>query len=196
VPPTQCVACKTPAIDAATRDQSRANRAIARDFKISEAAVRRHRANHVTDPASAAHAEQPAASRRPGRPSKFTDQRVQRLLAAIRAGNTTRAACHYAGIGVQTLADWQRQHRDFREALEKAEADAEVRMVAEIVQAVRGGTWQAAAWWLERRRADDYGRRDRVDVELRLQLKRLAAELELSEQDILAEAERLVAPRR
>jgi hypothetical protein len=39
-------------------------------------------------------------------------------------------------------------------------------------------------------RPDDHGRHDRVDIELRLQLKRQAAELELDPQDILAEAER------
>jgi hypothetical protein len=66
--------------------------------------VRRHRANHVAADPSAAHDGQPGASRR-GRPSKFTGDRVQRLLAAIRAGNTLRAAAMYAGITEDTVAN-------------------------------------------------------------------------------------------
>jgi hypothetical protein len=193
VPPTRCVACLNAAIDAATRDLRHSNRAIAREFDgISEAAVRRHRAHHV---ANRSVPERPttAGARSAGRPSKHTPEREQRLLDALRAGNTRKAACHYAGISEEALARWLRASVDFVDAVQKAESDAEVRMVAEIAQAARGSTWQAAAWWLERRRPDDFGRRDRVDIELRMQVKRLAAELELSEQDILAEAERLVA---
>jgi hypothetical protein len=128
-----------------------------------------------------------------GRPTKRTPELESRLLDAIRAGNTVRAACHYAGIGVQTIADWQRRFRDFRDALEKAEADAEVRMVAEISQAARNGTWQAAAWWLERRRPDDYGRRERIELTLRQQAQKLAAELGIDAAELIAEAERIVS---
>src|SRR5262245_28865612 len=63
-----------------------------------------------------------------GRPNKFTDDRVQRVLAAIRAGNTLRAAAIYAGISLHwTAADprvgcpAQRRtgaHADLRELLE------------------------------------------------------------------------------
>jgi hypothetical protein len=93
-----------------------------------------------------------------GRPSKRTAEREERLLTALAAGNTIRASCIYAGIGVQTMADWRERSRDFRDAVEKAEADAEVRFVAQIAKAAHDGTWQAAAWWLERRRPLDYGR--------------------------------------
>jgi hypothetical protein len=68
-------------------------------------------------------------------------------------------------------------------------------MVAHVAKAAQDGTWQAAAWWLERRRPNDYGLRDRVDVDLRVQVKRLAAEYRLDESEILAEAERLATRR-
>jgi hypothetical protein len=128
-----------------------------------------------------------------GRPTKRTPQVEADLVQALRAGNTRKAAAHFAGIGENTLGDWLRRFRGFRDLIEKAESYAEVRMVAQVARAAQDGTWQAAAWWLERRRPDDYGRRDRVDVELRLQLKPLAAELELDPAEMLAEAERLVA---
>lgn len=127
-----------------------------------------------------------------GRPTKRTPEREQRLFEALRAGNTRKAACLYAGVGLSQFAEWQERFRDFREAIQKAEADAEVRAVAQIAQAARDGTWQAAAWWLERRRADDYGRVDRVEITLRQTAERLAAELGLSADELIAEAERIV----
>ena len=99
-----------------------------------------------------------------GRPSKRTPEREARLLEALRAGNTRKAACHYAAISDETFSTWQARDLDFLDAVKKAEGDAEVRMVAQIAQAAQTGTWQAAAWWLERRRPDDYGRRERLDA--------------------------------
>lgn len=92
-----------------------------------------------------------------GRPTKRTPEREQRLLTALAAGNTRKAACHYAGIDLHTLGRWM-QIATFATAIEKAETDAEVRFVAQIAKAAQDGTWQAAAWWLERRRPLDYGR--------------------------------------
>ena len=98
-----------------------------------------------------------------GRPSKQTPERTQRLLSALTAGNTRRAACLYAGISDETFATWQRRSLDFLEAVKKAEADAEVRHVANIAKAAQGGQWQASAWWLERRRPEAYARRYDAD---------------------------------
>jgi len=42
--------------------------------------------------------------------------------------------------------------------LEKAEGDAITRNLAIINKAAHDGTWQAAAWWLERRYPQEYGR--------------------------------------
>src|SRR5262249_28285562 len=102
-------------------NQSPANRAIARDFGTSEAPVRRHRAIHV-----AGHMPQGQAPPvdRGGRPTKFSDDRVQRLLAAIRAGNTLRAAAMSAGITEDTVANWRRSSSAFSDAVTRAEAEA------------------------------------------------------------------------
>jgi hypothetical protein len=109
------------------------------------------------------------------RPSKYTPATVKLVTDALAAGNTRKASAAYAGIGENTLGDWLRRFRDFRDAVEKAEAQAEVGHVARIAQAAQAGTWQASAWWLERRRAADWGRRDRVEIEIRKAAERLAA---------------------
>jgi len=98
-----------------------------------------------------------------GRLSKHTPEREQRLLSALSAGNTRQAACHYAGISDESLRRWQ-QSVEFVERLKKAEADAEVRHVANIAKAAQDGQWQASAWWLERRRPEAYARRSDTDA--------------------------------
>jgi hypothetical protein len=196
VPRTPCVACTTPAIDAASRDPKRSNRAIAREFKISEAAVRTHRTNHVTVPktktTTGAQANTPRPGGRPRGSTKFTDDRVRRFLAVVRAGSTFRAAALSVGWSVDSFQRYRAEHAVFASQVEEADGLAEVQLVATVRQAAQTD-WRAAMELLGRRWPETWGRHDRVDVELKLQLRRLAAELELDPQELVAEAERLVA---
>jgi len=118
-----------------------------------------------------------------GRPTKRTPEREQRLLDALRAGNTRKAACSYAGVAQDAFNRWLLRFADFADAIQKAEADAEVRHVANIARVAQEGTWQASAWWLERRRPDDYGRRERLDLDV--YIRERAAELGLDPQEAL-----------
>jgi hypothetical protein len=83
------------------------------------------------------------------------------LIQALNAGNTRRAACDYSGVSEDSFARWLARYADFADAVTKAEADAEVRNVA-IIQQAASKSWQAAAWWLERRRHDDWRSRQEV----------------------------------
>ena len=93
-----------------------------------------------------------------GRPTKYNDEVVRKITQALMAGNTRRASCAYAGISEDTFANWLRDNSVFSEAIKKAEADAEVRNVA-IIQKAADSTWQAAAWWLERKHKADWSSR-------------------------------------
>lgn len=126
-----------------------------------------------------------------GRLSKYTPERRDRILQAIRAGNTRKASSAYAGIDQDTLIRWMHRYVDFADAVTKAEADAEVAHVANIAQAAKMGNWTASAWWLERRRHEDWGRKDRVEIISTV--RRMAAEAGLSDEETaaaVAEAER------
>ena len=93
-----------------------------------------------------------------GRPTKYNEDTVQRITQALRAGNTRRASCAYAGISQDTLANWLKSNSHFADAIEKAEGEAELRNLAVIQDATRT-TWQAAAWWLERKHKADWSSR-------------------------------------
>jgi len=107
---------------------------------------------------------------RTGRPPKLTQEIQDRIVSAITAGNYLETAAAFAGIHRATLHRWLKrgaettigQYREFRDAVERAQAQAEIRDVAIIGQAATKH-WQAAAWRLERKFHDRWGRR-RVEV--------------------------------
>ena len=93
-----------------------------------------------------------------GRPTKRTAERQERLLQALRAGNYREASARAAGISPATLYNWLRRgaaessgvYREFLEAVERAEAEAEVYAVA-VIRKAMPDDWRAAATFLERR---------------------------------------------
>jgi hypothetical protein len=95
---------------------------------------------------------------------KKSDARIAVLVQALAAGNTRRTSASQAGVSHETFYRWFRDDVTFHDAVEKAEADAEARAVAIVVRAAVGGTWQAAAWWLERRRQDTYALHPKMEL--------------------------------
>ena len=121
------------------------------------------------------------------RPSKLTSEVEARIVEAVELGATWERAADAAGIGASTLREWrQRGEADeapfaaFVAALKRAEGDGVARALRTIRQAAESGTWQAAAWLLERRYPADYGRRveSRVDVSTSSPQSEVAALLE------------------
>lgn len=51
----------------------------------------------------------------------------------------------------------------FWRVIKKAEAEAEAAAVLHIKQAAQDGTWQAAAWYLERKHKDRWGKSEKVE---------------------------------
>lgn len=97
-----------------------------------------------------------------GRPRKALDQgRVERVLQGIKIGLPFVHACARAGISEDTFARWRKQSSDFAEAVKSAEAEAIARNVT-VIQKAAGTSWQAAAWWLERRYPQDFARTERL----------------------------------
>lgn len=97
--------------------------------------------------------------------------KVERLLTALKAGHYVDEACSYAPISEQTYYRWLREGdniqrkaeqgtaltdeeqaiRELCEAIKKAEVSGQNAALDVIREAIKGGTWQAAAWFMERR---------------------------------------------
>ena len=99
-----------------------------------------------------------AAQPNAGRPTKYTPPTVEKILEALRGGNTRRASCAAGGIDQTTFANWLKEYSDFSYAVEKAEGEAELRNLA-VIQDATKTTWQAAAWWLERKHKAEWSSR-------------------------------------
>lgn len=119
------------------------------------------------------------------RPTKLNSEIQNKIVTAIRAGNYIETAAAYAGISKSTLYDWLRRgerekqrveknpryrirksekpYVEFSDAVEKALAEAEIRDVAIIAKAAEEH-WQAAAWRLERKFPERWGRKDRHEI--------------------------------
>ena len=95
--------------------------------------------------------------------SKRTPERVEAICALLRTGTTRKAAANASGIHEDTFYEWMKDS-EFSESVKSAEAEVENEM-ASLVQVAARDTWQAAAWWLERRRNQDYAKREKQDVE-------------------------------
>ena len=92
------------------------------------------------------------------RPTKYTPETAKKIIDAVRLGATYELACNYANISLDTLSRWRKRSADFADNLREAEGMGAIGWLAKIEKAAQDGDWKAAAWKLERRYPDVYGR--------------------------------------
>ena len=120
------------------------------------------------------------------RPTLLTPERSKTILDLIASGNYIETACQAAGIASSTYHNWNARghaerdrlraqpdaepnpteviYLEFLESVEKAFAEAEARNLMIIQKAAVAGTWQAAAWILERTRGRKYVRLEKAEL--------------------------------
>ena len=106
-----------------------------------------------------------------GRKTKLTPQVQSTICKLIKSGNYIKTACHAVGIREATYLNWlswgEQQGKglyfEFFVAVKRAEAQAITRNVA-IIQKASHDTWQAAAWWLERKFPQEWGKKERHEL--------------------------------
>ena len=102
---------------------------------------------------------------------KLTPKLRERLCTLLRAGNYVETAAKCCAIHKDTFYDWMKRggsgeepYASFADDIHQAMAESEARDIA-IIGAAAKAQWQAAAWRLERRFPDKYGRHDRTRIE-------------------------------
>ena len=85
-----------------------------------------------------------AVTGRTGRPSRFTPELAEAVLAGIRDDVSTREVCRRCGIGQSTLFRWLTLHEDFQEQYRRAredQGDMVVSKMIELEDALRDGQY-------------------------------------------------------
>ncbi len=102
-----------------------------------------------------------------GRPTKYKPDLIERLVSAIKLGAPYTHACNYAGISFETLSQWLKKYPELSEELKEAEGAAVFHWLDKIEKAAQDGNWQAMAWKLERRYPEAFGRKDRIQIDVK-----------------------------
>ena len=114
--------------------------------------------------------------RKIGRPTKLTKQLKNRLFKALKSGISYETACEFAGISPSTFYKWvnegerdkennyRTEFSEFLEDLKKANASVEMHLIQQVAN---DPSWQSKAWILERRLRDKWGRKEKVDGEIK-----------------------------
>lgn len=125
---------------------------------------------------------------RPTGSSKLTPDIQVKIVEALKVGNYIETASALAGIHKSTVYDWlkrgarEKERIDnnpnarsrkeevkfvrFSDAVEKAMAEAEHRDLLIIAKASQND-WKASAWRLERRHPVKWGRKDKMEAEIK-----------------------------
>lgn len=135
-------------------------------------------------------ARKPAAKpqRRTGRPLTLTREKITKIAELVESGIPAESAIALCGVRTSAFYSWQARGRaeldrladagtpdgapqaseaifvELAEALQKARAAAELSAITEVRVAARDGTWQAAAWFLERSNPSRWGKQYREPV--------------------------------
>jgi len=122
-----------------------------------------------------------------GRPSKLDENTIKRLNTALKIGLSQKKSALFSGISETTFYRWQRRFNDIDEAcggdpdniknaedlelwefwqsLKKAKVEGEINHLGVITKAAENGVWQASAWFMERSNPEEWGKRDKNQLE-------------------------------
>lgn len=120
-----------------------------------------------------------------GRPTSLTPEVEDRIVTAIRGGSYIDDAASFAGVSDRTVYNWLARGKDalyqqesgqdipdsehlylqFLQSVQRARSEAVLRNLALIQTAAQNGSWQAAAWYLERTNPRKWGRHETVELE-------------------------------
>lgn len=114
---------------------------------------------------------------------KLTKELVKEAVTLVQSGASNKDVIAYLGVNQATFYRWlsnpkTENQRELCKLLKKAETERKVWHLQRIHKAAEEGSWQASAWYLERRYPQEFGKAHRV--------------VDTTETAVLAEAKKLV----
>lgn len=113
-----------------------------------------------------------------GRPSTITEAVKKQFLAFLKLGNYRSVAAKLCGVSLNSINRfaWKdgKENREFRDDIEKAEAQAEAIAVGKLVEKVKVGDMKAIEFFLARKFTERWGN----NAELLRDMNRIITRLE------------------
>jgi hypothetical protein len=92
---------------------------------------------------------------------KYGKEITAKLGELLSQGMGRVDSCNLAGISYETFTVWM-EKPEFSESIKKAETICKQRNIVRIQNASRQ-SWQAAAWWLERKYPDEFAMKTKME---------------------------------
>ncbi len=147
-----------------------------------------------------------------GRPTKLTPDVQTEIVKRVGMGVSPEVAAQTQGINRATYYEWMARGRvgagdetthrsqpfaDFHDAVKAADADAEAHCLG-VIRVATNDSWQAAAWWLERKHPERWSvdrRKKAAEIEkITADTARINAEAEALKKDPTGALARLILP--
>lgn len=103
---------------------------------------------------------------------KYSQEIQNEICQYLEEGMSQKDAADLAGISKATFQRWKNENETFETAIKKAGMRCKRRNIG-IIQKAAITTWQAAAWWLERRFKNEYALKHKIEgtIEGKVELK-------------------------
>lgn len=110
-----------------------------------------------------------------GAKTKLNDDLIKKIYDYISEGHYTNVVCDYLQINQSTFYDWINKakkdeeegkesiYTKFSNTVKEAESIAEMRHLQNILKTAQDGTWQASAWYLERKHKNRWSLKQEIE---------------------------------
>lgn len=105
--------------------------------------------------------------------AKYEPARVKIILDAIGQGLSQKDAGILASVDEDTISRWKKEKTDFAEKVLQKEVEFKRIHVVNIQNEALTGTWQASAWFLERKFPKEFGQKAELSDEAKKQVEEL-----------------------
>lgn len=105
---------------------------------------------------------------------RLTKEDVAKAAEMKRSGCLDKDIAAYIGVRPETFSRWinnpkSENQNQLAQALKRVETEYKANLLKIIYNAGVGGTWQAAAWLLERKYPHEYARQDRIKADAKVE---------------------------
>lgn len=99
-----------------------------------------------------------------GRPTKFTNETIEKLEYAFSIGCSDLEACLYANISPASLYNWQKDNQEFLDRKNMLKESPVLMARKNVADALNKGDVEMSTWYLEKKKSDEFNTKVKNEV--------------------------------